>query len=143
MVQIPITGAPLNPNSVAWMETGLHAMAGSGLREDEKIGIIQLLAGHVRNQARLEAEIMQAFAAAGVSDPIGVAQDYGRVLAALIDVGRFPALSPALASGVFEGEDDNWDVDVEFGRKPHPRWHPSPDRHAPAGRLRRLQAGTE
>ena len=58
---------------------------------------------------------MQAFAAAGVSDPVGVAQDYGRVLAGLIDVGRFPALSAALASGVFEGEDDDWDVDVEFG----------------------------
>lgn len=115
MVQIPITGAPLNPSSVAWMETGLQAMAASGLREDEKLGIIQLLAGYVRNQARLEVEIMHAFAAGGVRDPVGVAQEYGRVLRGLIDAERFPALSATVASGVFEGEDEDWDVEVEFG----------------------------
>jgi len=115
MVEIPITGAPLNPSAVAWMETGLQAMATSGLREDEKMGIIQLLAGYVRNQARLELEIMQAFAAAGVSDPVGVSQEYGRVLHTLIDTDGFPALSAAVASGVFDSEDDDWDFDVEFG----------------------------
>lgn len=115
MVQIPITGAPLNPNSVAWMETGLQAMAGSGLRESEKMGIIQLLAGYVLNQARIEIEIMQAYATAGIADPTDVARDYGRALGSLIDTDTFPALSAALAAGVFAMDDEDWDVDVEFG----------------------------
>lgn len=58
---------------------------------------------------------MQAFTAAGFSERLGVAQDYGRVLAALIDPERFPALSATVASGVFEDADDDWDVEVEFG----------------------------
>lgn len=37
------------------------------------------------------------------------------MLASLIDTDRFPALSKTLAAGVFEGEDEDWDVDVEFG----------------------------
>lgn len=115
MVRIPISGPPMNPNSVAWIESGLAAMTGSGLTEAEKMAVIQLLAGYVLHQARLEAEIMAAYAAAGVPDPVGVAQDYGRVLAGLIDAERFPALSETLAAGVFAGADEDWDVDVEFG----------------------------
>lgn len=40
MVRIPISGPPMNPNSVAWIESGLQAMADSG---------------------RIEVEIMQAY----------------------------------------------------------------------------------
>lgn len=114
-VHIPISGPPLNPNSVAWMESGLQAMGGSRLREVEKMGVIQLLAGYVLNQARIEIEITQAYAAAGVTDPARVGHDYGRALARLIDADRFPALMAALAENVFDDDDQDWDVDVEFG----------------------------
>lgn len=60
-------------------------------------------------------EITQVFAAVGVSEPVGVSQDYGRVLAGPLDADRFPVLSATLAAGVFEGEGEDTDVDVEFG----------------------------
>lgn len=114
-VHIPITGPPLNPNSVAWIETGLQVMAGSGLRETEKMGIIQLLAGYVLNQGRIEVEITRAYAEAGITDPSSVGRDYGRALSRLIDAVRFPALTAALAENVFDDDDQDWDVEVEFG----------------------------
>lgn len=115
MIKIPISGPPLNPNAVAWMEICLRALGGSGLDEGEKMGVLQLLSGYVLNQARIEIEITQAYAAAGAVDPTTVARDYGRALAGLIDADRFPALAAVLAAGVFEGGDEDWDVDVEFG----------------------------
>lgn len=116
MIMIPISGPPLNPNSVVWMERCLQALRGSGLDEGDKMGVLQLLSGYVLSQARIEIEITQAYAAEG-SDPMSVARDYGRALAGLIDAQRFPALSAVLSAQVFEGggEAEDWDVDVEFG----------------------------
>lgn len=48
-------------------------------------------------------------------EPVGAAHDHGRMLASLIDDHRFPAQSAALAEGIFEGGDEEWDVNVEFG----------------------------
>lgn len=93
----------------------MQAMAGSGLREAEKIGIIQLLAGYALNQGRIEFEIGQAYAQAVVTDLSSVGRDYGRALARLIDADRFPALTAALAENVFDDDDESWDVEVEFG----------------------------
>ena len=87
LVDIPIRGAPILPNGVAWFEQGLRCLAGTGFTEDEKIGVILLVSGLVRNQATLEVQLEAAM----------------------------PALHAAIAAGAFDegdgegqGDDDLW-----------------------------------
>jgi AcrR family transcriptional regulator len=115
VLRIPISGPPATPNQVAWLERGLASLAGTGLREDEKLSVILLLTGYVRNQATLEADIAAAMAA-GVAGAQPMAS-YGRTLVRLTDAERFPALHAAIAAGVLdapEGEIGEDDMDVEF-----------------------------
>jgi AcrR family transcriptional regulator len=115
VLRIPISGPPTTPNQVAWLERGLGFLAGTGLREDEKLSVILLLTGYVRNQATLEADIAAALAAgAAGAQPM---TSYGRTLARLTDPERFPALHAAIAAGVLdapEGEVGEDDMDIEF-----------------------------
>ena len=48
MLRIPISGPPVTPNAIL---AGLDCLRDTGLREDEKLSVILLLTGYVRNQA--------------------------------------------------------------------------------------------
>ena len=52
-MRIPISGPPTTPNGVAWMEAGLASLAETGLDEGEKLSVILLLSGYVRNEVTL------------------------------------------------------------------------------------------
>ena len=103
---VPISGPPVTPNQTAWMEDGLRALAGTGLAEGEKLSVILLVSGYVRNEATLSAQLA---AAAGPIMPA-----WSRQLTRLTDAERFPALHAALASGVFD-QDDDPDDEFTFG----------------------------
>ena len=109
MLRSPISGPPVTPNTIVWLERGLGCLRDTGLREDEKLSVILLLTGFVRNQATLDADISAA-QAAGAAPP-EVMASYGRLLAKLTDPERFPALHAVIGSGVLEEPDD---VDGEF-----------------------------
>ena len=87
-------------------------MRDTGLREDEKLSVILLLTGFVRNEATLDADIAAA-QTAGATPP-EVMASYGRLLAKLTDPERFPALHAVIASGVLE-EPDDFDAEFVFG----------------------------
>jgi AcrR family transcriptional regulator len=106
-VRVPITGPPTTPNQVAWMESALWSLRDTGLSEDEKASILLLLSGYVRNEATLAAELM---AAGFLSDE--AMMGYSRLLAALTDPERFPALHALLDAGVFDRADP---PEKEFG----------------------------
>jgi AcrR family transcriptional regulator len=107
VLRIPISGPPVTPNQVAWLEEGLAALRDSGLREPEKLSVILLLSGFVRNEATLAADI-----AAAVADSGGeVMPGWAQTLAHVTDAERFPALHAALASEAFEQDDE---MDDEF-----------------------------
>jgi AcrR family transcriptional regulator len=112
VLRIPISGPPVTPNAIAWLERGLDCMRDTGLREDEKLSVILLLTGFVRNEATLDADITAA-QAAGATPP-EVMASYGRLLAKLTDPERFPALHAVIASGVLE-EPDDFDAEFVFG----------------------------
>ncbi len=115
VLRVPISGPPITPNQVAWLEWGLACLTGTGLREGEKLSAILLVTGYDRNQATLEADIATAMAA-GVAGAQPMAS-YGRTLARLIDPERFPALHAAIAAGALdapEGEIEEDDMDSEF-----------------------------
>jgi AcrR family transcriptional regulator len=107
VLRIPISGPPVTPNQVAWLEEGLAALRDSGLTEPEKLSVILLLSGFVRNEATLAADIAAAVAASGRE----VMPGWAHTLARVTDAERFPALHAALASEAFEQDDD---MDDEF-----------------------------
>ncbi|WP_406094280.1 TetR/AcrR family transcriptional regulator [Streptomyces sp. NBC_01013] len=92
MLRIPLAGPPASPNSVAWWEQGLQALAGTGLDAGEEISVILLVSGFVRNEALLTGDLDAAVASRGVSAQ-EVMEGYARTLNRLVDPVRHPALS--------------------------------------------------
>jgi AcrR family transcriptional regulator len=111
MLRVPISGPPITPNQVAWLEDGLRSLARTGLSEQEKLSSILLVSGFVRNDATLMADIA---AAAGGAPELALMADYARTLRELTDAERFPALQAALDSGALEDDDDP-DAEFYFG----------------------------
>ncbi|MER6117103.1 TetR/AcrR family transcriptional regulator [Streptomyces sp. NPDC001743] len=92
MLRIPLAGPPASPHSVAWWEQGLQALAGTGLEADEKVSVLLLISGFVRNDALLAADLDAAAASRGV--PVAeVVEGRARTLDRLVDPARQPALA--------------------------------------------------
>jgi AcrR family transcriptional regulator len=110
-VRVPISGPPITPNQVAWLEAALRLLAPTGLAEHEKASAVLLLSGYVRGEATLTADIEAHFASA---DPDRAMSAYADLLRRLLEPERFPALHALLAAGVFDHADDP-DVEFAFG----------------------------
>ncbi|WP_030489125.1 TetR/AcrR family transcriptional regulator [Micromonospora chokoriensis] len=113
LLQVPITGPPITPQQLGWMEDGLRCLDGTALAEGEKMSVLLLVTGYVRNEATLTAQIAEGSRTAGVA-PGEMMPAYGRLVARLIDPARFPALHRVLSSGAL-GQDDDPDDEFTFG----------------------------
>jgi AcrR family transcriptional regulator len=112
MLAIPITAPPATPNSVGWMEDGLATLTGTGLSGQEKLSVILLVSGYVRNEATLMAGLV---AAAQTDESMrSIMADYGAILRKVTDPERYPAVHEVLESGAFE-DDDEFDLEFGFG----------------------------
>ncbi|WP_405640914.1 TetR/AcrR family transcriptional regulator [Streptomyces uncialis] len=116
LLRIPTSGPPVGPNSLAWMEAALAGLDGTGLREEEKLSVLMLVGGYVRNASVLVSDLEAGMRASGVGTDESLRR-YAAALRALTDAGRHPALTRLLGSGVFEHGDhgDGADVDFDFG----------------------------
>lgn len=116
VLQVPITMPPITPNQVALMENCLAALRGTPLTEDEKVSVLLLLSGFVRNNAMLEANIMAAATKSGGSWAARVLANYGSLLRHLTDDERHPNMRATIAAGAFDepGAPDQ-DQEFEFG----------------------------
>ncbi len=112
--QVPISGPPLTPNQVAWMEAGLGALAATALTDQEKLSVLLLLSNYVRGVAQLLIDLAAA-ERDGRPARTPVMSHYGQMLAQVIDAERFPTLCGMLASGAFDQPDDDPDEDFTFG----------------------------
>lgn len=111
-LRVPLSGPPIMPNQVLWFERGMACLGGTGLSEADKLCVLLLVNGFVRNEALLAADLQAARASRrGARAPMA---GYGELLGALIDETRFPALSALVASRVFEGPDVPG-AEFEFG----------------------------
>jgi AcrR family transcriptional regulator len=111
LVRVPITGPPIMPNAVRWFEHAMRSLAGTGLSEGEKVSVVLLVSGLVRNYATLEVQLDTARQAAGDEQ---VMPGYGRMLGQLTDSEHFPALHAAIDSGIFDQDDDD-NLEFDFG----------------------------
>lgn len=109
IMQVAITGPPIAPKQLAWMESALAVLARTPLLPAEQIGVLQLLLVYALGEARLAVDLMAA-AQAGTA-PV----EYGRMLDRLTDAERHPALRALVADGVFDAGTDYGDEDVAFG----------------------------
>jgi AcrR family transcriptional regulator len=104
-VLLPISGPPATPNQLAWVEQGLVCLRGTRLDEGQKMSVILLVSGYVRNQVLLEAQLAEALRTAGTTDQQAML-DYGRLLTRLARPERFPELAAVAESGVLSKADD-------------------------------------
>jgi AcrR family transcriptional regulator len=103
-LRIPITGMPMLPNQVNWMEQGLRCLAGTGLTEEQKLSTILLLSNLVRGYATMEADLRASVTASG-GDPDAMLRAFGAFMGGVIGPERFPAVHAAMASGVLDQAD--------------------------------------
>ncbi|MFE3555560.1 TetR/AcrR family transcriptional regulator [Streptomyces sp. NPDC059193] len=113
ILRIPITGAPVSPNQLAWMERGLAALADTGLDEGEKISTIILIGGLVRNEAVMAADMMDAMRKSGGSPDVAMSQ-YLRTLRLMTGPDSHPAVTRLLDSDAFTGSGEP-DFQFAFG----------------------------
>jgi AcrR family transcriptional regulator len=113
LVRVPISGPPLMPHQVLWFERGLQCFRDTALPEREKPAVLLLVNGFVRNEATLEADLLQAAHASGrrLED---AGADYARLLGSLADADRFPAIHAVLAGQAFDAPGTTAD-EVDFG----------------------------
>jgi AcrR family transcriptional regulator len=104
VLRIPISTPPITPNQIGWLEHGLTCLRDTGLTEVEKLSVMLLLSGYVRNEAMLTDDVEGAARAAGITMDESML-GYSRLLARVADAERFPALHRALASGALDQAD--------------------------------------
>src|SRR3954452_23642659 len=80
---------PLSPGQLAWLEVGLALLRGTALPAIERMSVMLLVSGYVRNEGRMAVQ-------GGDTTP-----ERGGQVARLIDPARFPALSAIIESGAF------------------------------------------
>jgi AcrR family transcriptional regulator len=112
ILQLPVTRPPVDPGQLDWLERGLRVQQSTPLTLQERMAVVLALLGYARGVAALANSL--------AADPsFGLPLPYGEVIARLIDETRFPALSAAVAAGVFDapmtepGSDIS--ADADFG----------------------------
>lgn len=120
LVDIPISGAPITPNSLLIVDWFLREVRSLPLSDGEKMSTLLLLTSYARATAAQERDIGAAAAAA--ADPADVTgANFFEVLAELVTPERFPYLSPLLTAGGYvadpgaEPYPDDGDDDFSFG----------------------------
>ncbi len=114
--EIAISGPPVTPNSVRWMEAALRCLRAAGLVPGQQLGSLLLVTQFVRSQALLESQLAAAMRASGDTEET-VLSAYTRQLSMLTGPEEFPALHGVLDAGVFEvsAEGQEPDEDFRFG----------------------------
>jgi AcrR family transcriptional regulator len=114
ILEVPISGLPAGPRQLLWFDRGLAALEDTGLTEDEKISSILLLAVYTRSQAGLAVDLVRAAELA--KDAGSEPRSWSEVLTRLVDPQNYPAISRAVAAGVFEyAGDEDPGAEFDFG----------------------------
>jgi AcrR family transcriptional regulator len=114
IVRIPVSGAPIMPNQIRFMEWGLRTLGGTKLHEHEKLSVILLITSFIRSFALLSGDIA---AAVESGEPMARATaSFGALIKQLTAPAEFPALHAVVDSGTFDEEEGELlDYDFHFG----------------------------
>jgi AcrR family transcriptional regulator len=112
VLQVATSHPPMGPNGVAWTDSALRALAGTGLAERELVAMMGVIEGYVRGVARTSVDAAQVEQRTGVTDE----QWYAAVaplLDKLIEPSRFPTITRFHYSGVFDDPIDPFDFGLQ------------------------------
>ena len=112
-VKVPVTGPPIAPNNVAWLNACLEALTSTALEEQEKANIVLLISGFVRNEANMTRDLSESDDPQMVAD--GPRPTYGDALRIVATADQFPALFRTIESGAFDDGGEYGDEEFEFG----------------------------
>ncbi|MFH8729607.1 TetR/AcrR family transcriptional regulator [Streptomyces termitum] len=111
LLRVPVSGPPATPNAVAWWEQALLAMDGTGLPPETRLSVTMLVAGFVKSEALMAAEVGEAMGAAGADGADEAMRRYARTLRRLAAPETYPRVAWVLGSGVLDeagGPDDEF-----------------------------------
>lgn len=105
--EVAVVAAGIGPNQLRWIDIGLRALAGSGLPDADKAGVIRLVATHVLGEARLAADLQRAPVYQQGFDGFVREHAGGEGTGTVADV---------VAAGAFDGSERGFeDADLDFG----------------------------
>lgn len=105
VLDVPITGSPVTPNSAAWMDAGLDALEETPLSPGERLSVILGLSGHARWCGSVLAGYARRMRETGAGDAEVTAQEDG-LYRSLISADAYPSLRAAIDAGVFLDDAD-------------------------------------
>lgn len=105
VLDIPISGVPATPNSAAWMDAGLSALAGTALTYEERLAVMLLVTGTAHWAGTILAGYARVQRERGV-DEQEITRNEDAVFRALISADAFPDLREAIDAGAFLDESD-------------------------------------
>ena len=97
ILDIPISGTPLTPNNLAWLDAALEAMREMPVDYDTKTAC----ALAIMAQVRFEGVVVRGYMEASQGDPDQIDRDAVQVLQQLVTPAEFPLVHAALAEGAF------------------------------------------
>lgn len=112
-LQVPVAGPPATPRQLAWMESGLGALADTGLGEAEKLSLLLLINGYIRHEGMLRGQMAEA-ARSGGRTVDAVITEFGGLMRHLVQADRFPLLRHAIDAGALDQPGDP-SADFAFG----------------------------
>ena len=117
LVDIPISGAPITPNSLLIVDWFLREVRELPLSDGEKMSALLLVTSYARATSAQDRDLAAAAAAADPADVTGA--NFFEALTQLVTPERFPYLSPLLAGGGYVAEPgtvpEETDDDFAFG----------------------------
>jgi AcrR family transcriptional regulator len=110
VLQVGTSHPPMGPSEVAWTDSALRALSGTGLTEHEIVAVINVVNGYLRGVAGTLVDAVQVEQHTGVTDEQWYAE-HAPLLDQLIQPSRFPTITSFHTAGVFENPIDHF----EFG----------------------------
>jgi AcrR family transcriptional regulator len=94
VVRVPMSEPPLGPNQMAWMESLSQCLAGSGLKEVDRLAVVNVLAGYIVGHFRLY-DLTKGARARGLTRE-QAERGYFETIARVLDTRRFRTPLPPL-----------------------------------------------
>jgi AcrR family transcriptional regulator len=105
MIDVPISGSPVTPNSAAYLDAMVGAVAATPLNDEERVAVALQITGHSRWYGIVLAGYARTARESGMSpDEITAYED--NLFSTLITAEEFPALRRAVDAGVFRSSAD-------------------------------------
>lgn len=105
VLDVPISGSPVTPNSAAWMDAGLDALADTALSHEERLAVLLLVTGHSRWTGMVLAGYARVQREQGDAEA-DITRREDALYRALVTADAYPALRAGIDAGVFLDESD-------------------------------------